>query len=1702
MEPLQGSIRIVRAPDNKLTEVEENSPMPPSLRLSADALASELAKLPSLTTTAGSTLDAVRIALARAIATGQSADQIASDLGVPAVWQGIDLSNPPAVTLANPASTANAPAAATPDLAAKPALASPVTPPDWAAAIIPLALAKDVTTRIVVLDHEPSALGGLELPAWARALKSSATIGPITVSTPSLQVTALKWIIIFTFSGTVEFVRGGTVLCVVPVSILSFGPPTEASITAGSAWIAVNPFDATAAAGSFAGIAVQSGQISCDQAFSVASDVVTVPTGASLSITMVPAALSAGPSGFPAKVTAPASISINFPASGTPTATFSGCSATLYGEHIGCSPANFPVALNATLGLLYLPGHSSAADFKPHALSGKVVELSGSAKILSAGWALNVSQSATPLTLGTAYNPGEFAIAFDAGLACQWTGLTAPETEAGGFLIADNTALVLELVSGSPVGVLVEQEFALWVDQDSPSGRRCQLVAGRQAGQVLTYALNAFEELLELGAVLEALVDRPLLASGARVPAVFVEGIVLLRRTAAGNRLMAYSAAPIPETVPSAFPMALDNALLEVSEPLALYLYANTDAEFNATSGLCYLLFAYLLVELYLPDPYTGGLAPGVSEDSPATFALTGKGQSAVASFLLSNTTWTAPDKVALRLSDTAHTHPAQPPTTEAGSAPVVAEFLLPDDLTPIHDLESAGLTAAAVEPAATPAIATPALQNQFAVKPTPPPLPDPLAGVVLLDLSTRASQLGVEVNTGERDDLEYTIDGISVRGPARLLPLTTLPAIAWEPMYNLSTAVDAGVNDADLLHPPNDGPFTQVRSTSVTLIPISPLQSLQAVLDAGSGGFTAQLTLPFGMVGALDATTQNGTILSDIGLVQPSFSATLTPTGVPYTGAWQLSFSAPNASDPDPVLAGRTYLRTPDDNPVSGLSYGEMVLGTDVSGIFSSRFDPPEGSAIGTGVPLRRYDLTGYGASTFSEWTNTDPAPTDVIKTFFHVLVGRTSHEVIQVQSVVYPWAIKVVRTITIDRQASGSVQRYDSGWQAASDGLFQFPTATGIGLEHVHAGLIGGVIGVKNIQQLGLPIFTQGSPDTPGSGGAPPQPMSIQVQPVPFAADVIIQPQHQVIQGGVSEADLTGNLHTCVPSTGITGYIGLQYDYHLSMTDMVNFPALAAGAGGPINATINVGGANSLLRATEFDATPVQDTAVSGGLGLACAVRGIPKLSSDGSWSVASRTQTQAAPVALAANAGAPVVQPNTSGGSTPGNLIHYADPADIFRLAPGFNPPPETLYGFLQSTGTQSNLLSRPILTVGSQNLTLGDALNVAHAGALLGAIGNFPGIAQCLQFLPSDLTTPIVNQLAAPSLATTQNLYLKPSVRSTPIPLISTSIADVSLYFYQQQSELSSQADPPNVVISLGQPTSPSWSLDVNHLAIGLLIPALSSTPVIWFEGSFHADADTAPGFPNLQVDFSGPLSVLTTLFTVLDDIASVLSPGGSSGGAEGASGPPGLNVSFSSGKLTVTDNFVLPSIPLGLGTIENVSLDIGATLDIVGLDIDFLVGIGSPDAPVQWIADPLSGTICVQAGVQDNEMTVLIQAGIGLGLSIDLGIASGSASIVVAVQLQINGVPGGAVITIMLLLTGQASVDVLGGLASAAITLTAGLGFSIDTANEAVDLIGTASVGIHISICWVINISWSGSWTFQKQLPFDPLTALPFNPLQP
>ena len=117
-----------------------------------------------------------------------------------------------------------------------------------------------------------------------------------------LQITTTKWIHVFYFVEAVQFVRGTTVLCVLPISSSVTGSQTKAGISAGPAWMAAQTFAAAAPADGFAGITIQSGELTCDQALAFGGTTVTVPAGAILNLNLVPAVPTAGPAEFPAKV--------------------------------------------------------------------------------------------------------------------------------------------------------------------------------------------------------------------------------------------------------------------------------------------------------------------------------------------------------------------------------------------------------------------------------------------------------------------------------------------------------------------------------------------------------------------------------------------------------------------------------------------------------------------------------------------------------------------------------------------------------------------------------------------------------------------------------------------------------------------------------------------------------------------------------------------------------------------------------------------------------------------------------------------------------------------------------------------------------------------------------------------------------------------------------------------------------------------------------------------------------------------------------------------------------------------------------------------------------------------------------------------------------------------------------------------------------
>src|SRR5205807_4481146 len=113
-----------------------------------------------------------------------------------------------------------------------------------------------------------------------------------------------------------------------------------------------------------------------------------------------------------------------------------------------------------------------------------------------------------------------------------------------------------------------------------------------------------------------------------------------------------------------------------------------------------------------------------------------------------------------------------------------------------------------------------------------------------------------------------------------------------------------------------------------------------------------------------------------------------------------------------------------------------------------------------------------------------------------------------------------------------------------------------------------------------------------------------------------------------------------------------------------------------------------------------------------------------------------------------------------------------------------------------------------------------------------------------------------------------------------------------------------------------------------------------------------------------------------IFSRLQEIAKFL-PGGQKLAA--------LDVSFSDGRLTIHQQFALPTLPLGLGDISDVALDLGAAVQLSPKSMTFTAGIGSPEKPFHWLVSLLSGTGCVQVGFQDDKPTILIQAGLVVGL---------------------------------------------------------------------------------------------------------------------
>ena len=630
-----------------------------------------------------------------------------------------------------------------------------------------------------------------------------------------------------------------------------------------------------------------------------------------------------------------------------------------------------------------------------------------------------------------------------------------------------------------------------------------------------------------------------------------------------------------------------------------------------------------------------------------------------------------------------------------------------------------------------------------------------------LLDVSTNADLYGISFNLFSREHSNFTthvpvntpnsafpiqVQGLDVVSTGQNVKSFTVPQISWEPVLNLSPPQPGSLGDPNVGHNyyPNDGGPTQILNNDSDTVALAPIPLNQFLIDKmeNSVEFFALsfFTLPFGMralallqkeYASGGGNTRRGGILS---LESEEYEDDIKAANqLTMTGG---EAQAQAESD---MFAGRTLqianvLDLDGSTPVNLKS----TLGQDVTKIFNEEFSPSQlpDFFIQRGVPLERIDLSGYGASAFSNWLNPNAAIAETSQAKFDIFVGRCAHEVIQVKSIMYPWGIQVVRTITLFRVGSGYVYRFDTGWRAESDGLFNFkyfvkepdpqdpgklksvPKSADF---EIHPGLIKGLFNVKDITGTDEvePFFSTVIPEflvnestgqgTPNNGNVS---KPVELQPVYFNADIEIEnptsgfnlKKFKVVNKNGEKVE---EEKTVVPSKKILGFVQIApRGVPITSSVLRGLVSKYGSIGAPIDCEVNLANSDQKMRLTRFDFNNSVD---SNGVDpvFAVAGRGNVLLPKDGSWSLVEHNRDTGDVSPVQANLSVPVIrkgflkpdgQAQKLSVPTKDSLVRIAHPPEMLRT-----PTSDTLnFGFLQSTDTQKALFLTPSFELGKKKL----------------------------------------------------------------------------------------------------------------------------------------------------------------------------------------------------------------------------------------------------------------------------------------------------------------------------------------------------------------------------------------------------------------
>jgi hypothetical protein len=1525
----------------------------------------------------------------------------------------------------------------------------------------------------------------------------------------------------------------------------------------GSFWIRADLLAPGSPSGSYVGLQIRGGRLRLTPPPLDVGGKLTIPASGSCSVTLdlappAPVAAGSGPAGADAadaELALPSTFSFTLTAGGAKVTELGRASWRLFDQSIefAWEPAS-PPTYEAGLHSVLISLRASSANLIVQQSRSPFAEVNQQAPIHRAAWALQVATidvASPPEAAGS----GGLAVQLSAGMTLGWRGLRAGPVRLPAPWVALWPGMLL-IADSKASNRYAHQRFHLWKDVDSKFRSSLEVRCTDAFAVVYVAAAGGTEQLLAIVNA-EARIDRPVDVKGTPLPVHTLNSSLLLTYTDTQQWAFFYEdniltdsldpQASWPVKPGEAISLAIRNALFTITPVNSLFLFAQLRDEEMVERGTLLLGMGLYGLLPTLPDPYAANV--GWLRRS-----IRGEQQMRRASVLLvAAVAWTLadddlPDDVATRFAFAPLG--TQDDTMEAWTR----NTLHSESINSVRGVweTQAAVTTPSVDnygtlsaPARAAAIANRGSnqadwdrhfaafeREQFA----------------LLDVSSNADQMGVSFawfDARKVDDSRHSfqsapsdtraaigayplqIEGLDLSAQSRYVRAFTVPQISWEPLVNITPPVIGGDPPFGFNLYPNDGGPTRLFNDSAAMVPIAPIPVTDLLVkdfDTRSTGFTGALfTLPFGLRSFAEFSRQNqfvaGLDAAKLGFNRPAYDA------AGLRGGLQLRADAPKHPSESPIFKGSTLqlnnVARPDGAPAFA-----GTLGSSVGEIFNEEFfyDGSTGYK-NRGVPVTRIDFSGYGASLFSHWQNPNAAIAATSQAFFDVFIGRTAHEVIQVRSLVYPWGIRVVRTISIFRVSSSYVFRIDTGWQAESDGIYDF-RYTPYDTSHkplpaplpspyeVHPGIVKGVFQIRNIRETNaVPNFkavwnkaigeTYVDNDnilrtvtalTPPNESSPP----VNLQPVYFDADVEIV---DVISGAANGR---------VTSKGMLGYVQLApRGEPLSKALFKQLLTSQFGSlGGEVECGINVAQSGQQMRVGRVDVNASEDAV--GQPIFVSAARGAVVLPKDGAWSVVQHLQGNGDVTPLAAQATVPLIRRgrlNVVTGitdATGNDLFRLADPIDVVRA-----PVAATRnYALLQSTGTQKALFRLPSFKTGLDQL-LGAAPDFADAYRIVNSVGIFPNVQDALPLSLGLFKTTILPEGYRLLDAADPDKVFEQVLPPGPLYLINEEFLKIYVEYAKKDKNGTTQAAGKlrygfnAAAADLGK----KWLSKVND--IGMVVDLGPMKRLMMIKGKFNAEKGATPGFIEPELEFSEALQPVIDILQILMQLQ---------GGDYKEALKKGLEVAMSNSADSWAYSFharkEIPVVRFPPGVLYSSPTNPLKLEAHLAIGVYFNEAMSVPTSPGQLI--PSAGAflefggslsvMCVSLalgtvyanGAVDLRMSGDIKTGpalymkFGFGAEIVVGIpVVGSVSVLYMVGVEINLTTTELTVAGFLLFRGRA--ELIGGLVTVTILIEAKGAVKRLSAPDRTDLIAQVTFGLDISIFLVINISFSQSWQESRQI---------------